>query len=191
MTLAQMRASPTSAIRVPAAPRGLRIRCEIMFRVDKESRHQTLTGSGGESVIAGNSSSSGSRVPKYSTRDPVRAGSMISRSPSLRMTASRPGSSNSRGMQTAWFRPFLKSLTRRCADMTITSWPMPRHVSPCGRCQRADSASLWTEALLTRLSFPGDHPNLPHALRRLPAASSNRCTSRGSGRSRILSPGRN
>ena len=31
----------------------------------------------------------------------------------------------------------------------------------------------------------------PQALRRLPAVSSNRCTRRGSGRNRILSPGRN
>jgi hypothetical protein len=39
------------------------------------------------------------------------AGSMISRSPSLRMTASSPGNSNSRGIRTARFRPFLKTFT--------------------------------------------------------------------------------
>jgi hypothetical protein len=36
---------------------------------------------------------------------------MISFSPSLRRMASSPGSSNWRGMRTAWFRPFLTSLT--------------------------------------------------------------------------------
>jgi hypothetical protein len=38
---------------------------------------------------------------------------MISRSPSLRMMASLPGSSNARGVGSAWFRPFLKSFAWR------------------------------------------------------------------------------
>jgi hypothetical protein len=33
------------------------------------------------------------------------------------MIASLPGSSNSRGMRTAWLRPFLNSLTRRSAGV--------------------------------------------------------------------------
>src|SRR5262245_54995901 len=41
---------------------------------------------------------------------------MISRAPSFRMMASFPGSSNSRGMRTAWFVPFLNSFT--CCSLT-------------------------------------------------------------------------
>jgi hypothetical protein len=41
---------------------------------------------------------------------------MISRSPSFRMMASFPGSSNSRGIRAAWFLPFLNSFT--CRSLT-------------------------------------------------------------------------
>src|SRR5262252_6818838 len=48
------------------------------------------------------------------SRDLRGAGSMTSRLPSLRTIASSPGSSNSRGIHTAWLRPFLSlSLQRR------------------------------------------------------------------------------
>src|SRR5215472_9589106 len=49
-------------------------------------------------------------------RDFGGAASIINRSPSFRMMASFPGSSNSRGMRTAWFLPFLNSLT--CCSRT-------------------------------------------------------------------------
>src|SRR5262249_59362225 len=82
---------------------------------------QSSTGSGGGSEIGGNSSSGGARVANSASRDFGGAGSMMSLSPSLRMIASSPGSSNSRGMRTAWFRPFLKSLTCR-SDIIASSF---------------------------------------------------------------------
>src|SRR5208283_2443643 len=75
--------------------------------------HQSSTRSGGASGIGGKSSSIGERRASTASRDLGGAGSMISRFPSLRMIASSPGSSNSRGMRTAWLRPFLNSLTCR------------------------------------------------------------------------------
>jgi hypothetical protein len=48
---------------------------------------------------------------------------MISLSPSLRMIAPSPGDSNSHGIRTAWFRPFLKSSTCRSEAMvTLTAY---------------------------------------------------------------------
>src|SRR5216684_4340399 len=83
--------------------------------------HQNSTGPGAGSGIGGNSSSSGARVANSASRDVGGAGSIISLAPSLRMMASSPGSSNSRGIRTAWFRPFLKSLTRR-SGITVASY---------------------------------------------------------------------
>src|SRR5208283_946027 len=53
------------------------------------------------------------KVASIDSSDLGGVGSMISRSPSLRIMASSPGSSNSRGILTAWFLPFLKSFTCR------------------------------------------------------------------------------
>jgi hypothetical protein len=55
--------------------------------------------------------SSGSKVSSSARSERGGAGSMIKRLPSLRMIASSPGSSNSRGIRTAWLRPFINSLT--------------------------------------------------------------------------------
>ena len=87
-----------------------------LMRSAEAARHRS-TGSGGLSSIAGNSSSSGPHVASRASSDIRRAGSMISRSPSRRMTASSPGSSNSRGIRTTWLRPILRSLTRFPAVM--------------------------------------------------------------------------
>jgi len=65
--------------------------------------------------MGGKSSLSGARVASRARSDFGGAGSIISRVPSFRMMASSPGNSNSRGIRTAWFRPFLKTLTCRCA----------------------------------------------------------------------------
>lgn len=54
-----------------------------------------------------------SRAANNASSDRGGAGSMISRSPPLRRMASPPDSSNSRGIRTARFRPFLNSLARR------------------------------------------------------------------------------
>src|ERR1700678_1387177 len=59
----------------------------------QEITHQSENGSGGGSSILGNSSSMGSKVANNSSNDGIGAGSMIRRSPSLRMIASSPGSS--------------------------------------------------------------------------------------------------
>src|SRR5580692_10354402 len=59
------------------------------------------------------SSGNGASFANKASRDFVGTGSMTSRSPSFRMMASSPGNSNSRGIRTALFRPFLKTLTWR------------------------------------------------------------------------------
>ncbi len=63
--------------------------------------------------MGGKSSRNGASFANRASRDLVGTGSMTSRSPSFRMMASSPGNSNSRGMRTALFRPFLKTLTWR------------------------------------------------------------------------------
>src|SRR6266849_1623668 len=100
----------------------LRVSDEVGDNVGIEQvTHQSSTGSGAKSGIGGKSSSSGTRVSSSASKDFGGVGSMIRLSPSLRMMASSPGSSNSRGMRTAWFRPFLKSLTCRCG---VTAAPL-------------------------------------------------------------------
>src|ERR1019366_7664311 len=61
--------------------------------------HHRSTGSGCKSGMGGKSSSSGASVANTASRDSGGAGSMISRSPSLRIIASAPGNSNSRGIR--------------------------------------------------------------------------------------------
>jgi len=63
--------------------------------------------------MGGKSSGNGASFANRASRDLVGTGSMTSRSPSFRMMASSPGNSNSRGIRTALFRPFLKTLTWR------------------------------------------------------------------------------
>src|SRR5580704_10166854 len=63
--------------------------------------------------MGGKSSGNGASFANRASRDFVGTGSMTSRSPSFRMMASSPGNSNSRGIRTALFRPFLKTLTWR------------------------------------------------------------------------------
>src|SRR3984893_5836818 len=59
------------------------------------------------------SSGNGASFANRASRDFVGTGSMTRRLPSFRMMASSPGNSNSRGIRTALFRPFLKTLTWR------------------------------------------------------------------------------
>ena len=54
-----------------------------------------------------------SSVSSRASNDLGGTASIISLSPSLRMMASSPGSSNSRRILTAWFLPFLNSFTCR------------------------------------------------------------------------------
>jgi hypothetical protein len=54
---------------------------------------------------------------KAECRIRLRTGSITKRMPSRCMIASSPGSSNSTGMQTAWFRPSRNNLTRLCSSM--------------------------------------------------------------------------
>src|ERR1019366_6072380 len=63
--------------------------------------HHRSTGSGGKSEMGGKSSSSGASVANTASRALGGAASMTSRSPSLRMMASSPENSNSRGIRTA------------------------------------------------------------------------------------------
>src|SRR5262249_8919177 len=88
--------------------------------VEQVAHDQRSTGSGGGSSISGNRSSSPSSsfhfaiTARNAFREPPgAAGSIISRSPSLPITASVPGNSNSRGIRTAWFCPLRNSLTWR------------------------------------------------------------------------------
>jgi hypothetical protein len=50
----------------------------------------------------------------------LRAVSITKRSPSRRMIASSPGSSNSKRMRTAWLRPSRNNLTRFYSSMTTS-----------------------------------------------------------------------
>src|ERR1700732_3163483 len=63
--------------------------------------------------MGGKSSGNGASCANKASRDFVGTGSMTRRLPSFRMMASSPGNSNSRGIRTALFRPFLKTLTWR------------------------------------------------------------------------------
>ena len=85
----------------------------------KQVARQISTCLGGGSGIGGNSSSIGWSVASNSSSDPSATGSIISREPSFRIITSSPGSSNSRGIRTAWFRPFLKSLARRLRPLSV------------------------------------------------------------------------
>jgi hypothetical protein len=73
--------------------------------------HQSSTGSGYGSKIGGNSSSSDAKVASMASSDLDGVGSIIARSPSLRMIAFSPGNSNSRGIRAA------------------SLWHMPKHIS--------------------------------------------------------------
>src|SRR5674476_20172 len=97
--------------------------------------HQNLTGSSASSAIGGKSSSRGDSVDNTASRDLGGVGSMVSRSPSLRIMASSPGSSNSRGIRTAWLRPFLNSFTCR-SELIACSWHMLKHMPIFGYCPR-------------------------------------------------------
>lgn len=78
--------------------------------IEQKSHSSEINGICGQ-AIGGNSSSSVCSVARTDNSDLGGAVSMMSRCPSFRMMASSPSSSNSRGIRTAWFRPFLKSLT--------------------------------------------------------------------------------
>lgn len=102
-------------------PRNWTVRMPYELRRDirvQQVPHQISTAPGGASEIGGKSSSIGERASSTFKRDLGEAGSIISHYPSLRIKASSPGSSNSREILTAWFRPFLKSLT--CRSVTGT-----------------------------------------------------------------------
>src|ERR1700722_15964895 len=94
-----------SVILLRQAPRSgaTRVRDDIgkNIGIQEIGHSQRLTGSGGTSSMIGNSSSIGSSVASHATRPFGAAGSMIRHGPSLRMIASCPGNSNSRGMRTA------------------------------------------------------------------------------------------
>jgi hypothetical protein len=99
------------------------------------------------------------RVASNASRDFGGAGSMISPSPSLRMIASSLGSSNARGIRTAWFRPFLKSLTCRSETIGIPNCiglSMCKDVAPVDRVQAADRVSGPADfrALVTGCALP-------------------------------------
>jgi len=72
--------------------------------------------------MGGKSSGNGASFANKASRDFVGTGSMTSRSPSFRMMASSPGNSNSRGILTALFRPFLKTLTWRSGLVLVRSF---------------------------------------------------------------------
>jgi hypothetical protein len=119
----------------------------------EQAAHQSSTGSKSSSGIGGNASSSGERFASTASRDLGSAGSMIKRSPSLRMMASLPGNSNSRGIVTAWFRPFLNRLTRR----SLTAPRLLRQSSQCMLGERnflprqTDAGYQWVRDLLFEL----------------------------------------
>jgi hypothetical protein len=93
--------------------------------VKQEAKHgaQRFTSSTGRSLAAGsaNVSEIGSSVASTTSRPCFATGSIINRSPSRRMIASFPTSSNSRGMRMAWFRPFRKRRTCRSRGICVVS----------------------------------------------------------------------
>src|SRR5262245_16654755 len=92
-----------------------------MFVSSRNPMVYRSTGSAGRSSSGGKSSSSDGSVARIAKSDLGGAGSIISRCPSLRIMASSPGNSKSRGIRTAWFRPFLNSLTCRSVINEIHS----------------------------------------------------------------------
>src|SRR2546423_10679846 len=100
MMLVQTRASPTFWDTLCYA--SVRVAHEVGDDVGiKQIAHYRSTGSVARSAIVGNFSWMGLSLSSTARRDLGGAGSMISLSPSLRIMASFPGSSNSRGMRTA------------------------------------------------------------------------------------------
>src|SRR5262245_4376748 len=90
----------------------MRVSYEVGHDVGIEQiAHQRSIGSVASSGTGGNFSSIGFSLSSTARRDFGGVRSMINRSPFLRMMASFPGSSNSRGIRTAWFLPFLNSFT--------------------------------------------------------------------------------
>ena len=100
MMLVQMLCSPT--VRIFLRDNPLRIANQIRHDVGVEQvTHYTLADLGGRSVIGGKSSFIGLRLARTESSDAWGLGSMMSRLPSFRITASSPGKSNSRGIRTA------------------------------------------------------------------------------------------
>jgi len=119
----------------------------------KEVANQSSAGSDAASRIGGNSSSRAGRVAISASKDFGGVGSMISISASSCMTAPSLGSSNSRGMRTAWFRPFLKSLTTAAPPAGIC-------ISICGIGSfTGGSKSRLTSLLLERKSLRDSRPS--------------------------------
>src|SRR5271157_210459 len=119
MMLVQTCGSPIFRMWCATRPCGLRTRFGNDIGV-QEIAHQRSTGLGGRSAIGGKSSSRVRKVASTASSDLGGVGSTISRSPSLRIMASSPGSSNSRGILTAWFLPFLKSFTCRSGAISTS-----------------------------------------------------------------------
>jgi hypothetical protein len=120
---------------------------ELVFIVGDEDEPECKGLSGDEQVVAGNSSSRGARVASTASSDFCGRGSRVRRSPSLRRMASEPGSSNSRGIRTAWFRPFLKSFTCRsrliaALQLLIVLLARRRDIAPSREPTAADTIRL-------------------------------------------------
>ena len=98
--------------------RALGVPDEVRQDIGIEKEHgQKATGFGAGSSICPKSSSIDASLSSRARSEGAATGSMMMREPSLRMMASSPGSSNSRGIRTAWLRPFLNNLTWRSTFM--------------------------------------------------------------------------
>ena len=106
---------------------------------------RSTSSSGGGSSISGKSSSRGSHEAASSNRDGLRTGSTTRRFPSLRRRASLPGSSKSRGIRNAWFRPFRNNRTIRSV-CTASSRPSERPM-PKPMLTRPQDRRSWTSKL--------------------------------------------
>src|SRR5208283_17223 len=119
-------------------------------RVQQIAGQNIFSGAGGRSSISGKASSRGFIVSRSPNRPRLRVGSSTRRSPSRRMIASSPGSSNSTGIRTAWLRSFRNNLTCRVAPMPSSKHmfkayaflPTRSMPSPCHRdiASRPDGA---------------------------------------------------
>ena len=108
------------------------------------------------------SSSIGFREANNSSSDSGEAGSMISLLPSLRIIASSPANSNSRGIRAARLRPFLNTFTRRSVTffegIGMCQKHMPNRVKSSGGLYEGFPKTLRSAPVI---SFGSSIPSIP------------------------------
>jgi hypothetical protein len=127
-----------------------------------------LSRAGTGSSISGNSSSSGFIAASSPINPRLCIGSITRRSPSRRMIASWPGSSNSRGIQTAWLRPSRNNLTYRCSGTSRLRCICP-YLRRCALSQE-NACQFVARAYQSEAFRPGTSTLIPPRPRIAPAS---------------------